>query len=357
MICPNCGAQVSDGAQRCPACHADLGSTMVIPKLDGSWCENCGALIPKGAATCPGCGFPVPKAPAHFVSRGKRKALGVSTVYVASEEPVVKAAGPEEDARPVELEADSDEQRPAHAAPGSQARPDDEPSPDDTHALVRIESAIPSEPVPGLPEHERDHGPRFWTFVVAHPWNPSASDPRAKTEADTSKAGYTGEMESLSGQDETKTQTGVIQDGDSVSLAKLQDVYGRLGDLNDRATQVEGTYRSTAASADEDARSKGKAEADQLSLDVSNLISSIDEIDVTSGTYATDAQNLKTLGNYLRNRTDALDKAWTQALELSDPVANASQIDGFLTGSDESSWQTQFEQAYPTMSPHEKSGN
>ena len=57
MICPNCSANVPDDSLRCPACRADLGQTVVIPKLEGRWCESCGSLIPDGAETCPNCGF------------------------------------------------------------------------------------------------------------------------------------------------------------------------------------------------------------------------------------------------------------------------------------------------------------
>lgn len=378
MICPNCGAQVSDEALRCPACHADLGKTMVIPKLEGRWCENCGALIPQGADTCPGCGFPAPQPPAHMVGREARKALSVSTVYMAPSASARKAG---EDAGPSQAPApaagtSSDGPVPVSPTGARHALPlmGEESSPEDTHAIVRIESAIPSEPVPGQPESERDHGPRLRTFLVAlvaavavvgggallitHPWNPSASDPRAKTEADTSMAGFPGVVETLNGQDETKSpdSSEEIQSGDQITYQKLQDVYAQLGKINDRATACEEAYLSTAASADEAARASAKAEADQVSLDLSNLISSIGDIDVTSGTYAQEAQDMTTLGNYLRNRTDAIDTAWDEALKVTDPASQEERVLAYLTESDADSWQAQFEQAYPTLAPQEKDG-
>ncbi|WP_058270299.1 hypothetical protein [Olsenella massiliensis] len=106
-----------------------------------------------------------------------------------------------------------------------------------------------------------------------------------------------------------------------------------------------------AASADRAARDEGKAAADQLSLDISNLILSIADIDVTSGTYAADAQNMSTLGNYLRNRMDALDACWRRALAVEDPAARADEIASYLSSSVAASWKGQFDQAYEAMAP------
>ena len=59
MVCPYCGTHIDDGAQVCPACHAELDLTQVMSRIDVSYCANCGAMLPAGADACPACGMPV----------------------------------------------------------------------------------------------------------------------------------------------------------------------------------------------------------------------------------------------------------------------------------------------------------
>ena len=59
MVCPYCGTHIDDGAQVCPACHAELDLTQVMSRIDVSYCACCGALLPAGADACPACGMPV----------------------------------------------------------------------------------------------------------------------------------------------------------------------------------------------------------------------------------------------------------------------------------------------------------
>ncbi len=47
MFCPNCGANVQDGAMFCAGCGKPLGQAV---------CSNCGAQIKPGVNFCPGCG-------------------------------------------------------------------------------------------------------------------------------------------------------------------------------------------------------------------------------------------------------------------------------------------------------------
>ena len=63
----------------------------------------------------------------------------------------------------------------------------------------------------------------------------------------------------------------------------------------------------------QEAFDNASSECEELSYDVSNLISDIQSVDVTSGTYAEDVEHLVTLGNWLRNRVDALNSAWNSA--------------------------------------------
>ena len=53
IICPNCGAQVSDRAKRCVHC-----GTMLI-QVEKRICAECGAQLEEGVTECPNCGCPV----------------------------------------------------------------------------------------------------------------------------------------------------------------------------------------------------------------------------------------------------------------------------------------------------------
>lgn len=343
MICPNCSANVPDDSLRCPACRADLGRTVVIPKLEGRWCESCGSLIPDGAETFPNCGFPAPRPSLRGSGRCQQASEAIGDLDETTSQGEANPTGRDDE--------------------GSH-------STEETHAIVRIESAIPSAPVPGNPRVDREHALRLRTLafaliaalvlvgggvlLITHPWDPNANDPRARAEADTSRAGFPGVVRELRGQDGRVNISTDIQSGDDTTLAKLQNVYIKLGDLKQEVDKNEELYRSTAASGDESVREQGMQAANQLSLDISNLIQSIADIDVTSGTYASDAQNMSTLGNYLRNRMDALARTWKRALRVSSPESHSGEILGYLTDSGQSSWKNQFEQSYPTMSPQKK---
>ena len=135
MICPNCSANVPDDSLRCPACRADLGRTVVIPKLEGRWCKSCGSLIPDDADTCPSCGFPAPKPAGHEIVRHPQ-ALAI------------EGDDPDDATLQGELDPESPEDEESHST-------------EETHAIVRIESAIPSAPVPGNPRVDREHALRL----------------------------------------------------------------------------------------------------------------------------------------------------------------------------------------------------
>jgi RNA polymerase subunit RPABC4/transcription elongation factor Spt4 len=306
LICPNCGSNVPDDSRRCPACHADLTREVVSSRPQGTWCPRCGALVPDGEEACPSCGTPILDADAAAEPEGE----GLTGVP-----PVPKG--------------DDGVEGPSDA--------------EETHAMPRIESAIPSE---GEDDEvgRRDRFPRArvltvalgaavamivgLTLVITHPWNPDALDDRAKTDADTSMAGYPGYVSALQGQD-------------NASADASQEDYNK--------------YYLTGTA---DQRSQGKVTAEQLSYDISNLISSIDDVDVTSGTYADTADNLRTLGNWLRNRIDFLKAGWQKDASYDQPQDHEDELSSYSTSSGTTlgeSYKQNFEDKYSDWEPKQAS--
>ena len=152
---------------------------------------------------------------------------------------------------------------------------------EETHAMPRIESAIPSE---GEDDEVgmRDRFPRARVLTVAlgaavvmivglalvitHPWNPDALDDRAKTDADTSMAGYPGYVSALQGQDNASDSSdSAIQSGDDASLSKLHDIWKQMGELEAKADASQEDYDMYYLTGTADQRSEGKVSAEQLS--------------------------------------------------------------------------------------------
>ena len=57
MLCPKCGAQLSDSAVICRACGAMLPEQPTVPRT----CAQCGAPLESGVRFCTNCGAPVPE--------------------------------------------------------------------------------------------------------------------------------------------------------------------------------------------------------------------------------------------------------------------------------------------------------
>lgn len=307
MICPSCGSAIPDGLSVCPACHADLAMTRVMPKLTGTWCSSCGALVPAGATVCPKCGMPV----------------------VASH---VSSAVEQMEHRRAEDRALERER---------------------TSSLPRIESAIPSEPDPSSESaYGRERLPHTKVFalaaiaslllvggltlVIAHPWNPNLNDTRATTPADTSQAGFPGTISALQGQDKVASATSA-ESADDLTYNSLLGAYESLKDISARADDLESRLDTTGISGSSEDRSAALEEAKQLSLDASNVVTTISNIDVvTTGTYTDQKTNVSTLASWLRNRVESIYDAWKVSAGSSDPAADKSKILAPMVGNRES---------------------
>lgn len=328
MICPNCGTHIPDDAQRCPACHFDLLMTTKLPRLEGVWCPNCGALVPEGMSECPGCGMPVD------VPRNKQRA----TSWPEADAAAGSENESEEIDRLVPRVEETDTQRESVGDEGTEG----DNSAEETHAMPRIESAVPAGPEADGPAEEGERMPRTrvslvaaiasivivggFILMVAHPWDANLFSTRATEPADTSMAGFPGQVESLSGQDSGSDAAVEERSGDQATYEELSRIYKRLGEIEDELEQSQDDLESVGVSGDRAARDAKKANQDALGTEISNLISQTGQLDVSTGTYAEDVENLQTLGNWLRNWSDAITEGWERSASSDDPSADADYV-------------------------------
>ncbi|MBP3892972.1 MAG: zinc ribbon domain-containing protein [Atopobiaceae bacterium] len=335
MICPTCGTHIPDGSLRCPACHASVGVTMAMPSLQGRWCPSCGSGVSWDDEVCPSCGMPLE---AEWGS------------YSKSKSPEVDAETPTEDDGDVESDEASE-----------------------TRSIPRIESAIPPEDDSESRSKLHERLPRTRVFVVAalaaalvvsglvafvtRPWDEDKGSGRATVEADTSMAGFPGTVDSLSGQDSSGSQDAGLS-GDELTLFQLNDCYDKLGKYAERANGSEAQFDELAFAPDVEVRMQGKREVDLLAVDVSNLVSEVSQIDVSSGQYVEEREHMLSLANWLRNRVDTLAAAWKASYESSDPAADAERIRSILTSFDgengQNAYKVLFETNYPEWQPQPK---
>ncbi len=318
MRCTRCGRMVPEGALRCPHCGTDLDVTQRITLDRTSWCPACGALVADGMRCCPKCGTELPGAHARRVRDMDLPDIGATGVM-----------GREDLAR---------------------------------HE-VRIESAIPSQSDDASPVALRDRMPRTRVFVITalfallvvggtallitHPWDPEASRISATTPADTSKQGFPGAVDSLAGQDGRPQQE--APDASETLAQQLSAVHAQLGELSGRADDLESRLGSTGASGTADERSAARDEATQLALDTSNAIATLQGLRQGSGDVAPSIDSLLTLGNWLRNRVDALSRAWDLSASSQDPAADAARVSAAADAGDE--YARLFAEKYDSWAP------
>ena len=346
MICPNCGTHIPDDVLRCPACHYDLLMTTKLPRLEGTWCANCGALVPDGSDTCPSCGMPV------AVTR--RRVTDEPDTPISSEEPASESEEIDRLVPRVEMKDEA----------GESDEGDGEVSAEETHAMPRIESAVPAGPDADGPADEGERMPRTrvslvaaiasivivggFILLVAHPWDANLFSTRATEPADTSMAGYPGEVETLSGQDSGSEASVEEKSGDEVTYEQLSQIYQRLGEIEDELAQSQKDLEDTGISGDQTARNAKKASQDALATEISNLISQTGQVDVTSGTYADEVDNLQKLGNWLRNWSDALSEGWERSVSSDDPSSEENYILGPVANAQNGSGMNSYRQLFDT---------
>ena len=389
MRCPKCGAIVPDGTPKCPHCHADFGHTQRIPVTDAQWCPHCGALVEKDMELCPKCGMPLPKAlrqsaapnpirpqrnlrlpeieeELYGTKRGKVTVLG--TDGASGEKNVSAQENPDSYVSETSAKATSEFDGAHKLDPDSTAvvtLNERQPAP-------RFESAIPSEPSRNGDSERAEGMPGLRVVVftailalivvggsvlfITHPWDPSGNEEKTTQGTDLSKQGFPGVVEKLKGQDNSDTSA-PSTDSDP-SFDAMEADYKKLSELEERLNSNEATFDTVAISASKEDRQKAADDAQQTALEISNLIDDINNIDDAAGVYRTQLDNLAKLGNWLRNRSDALEKGWSLSLAAEDPKSAKDRIlepvDGMRDGSGKSEYQQLFEKNYDSWKPTKK---
>lgn len=319
LTCPSCGRRVEDGALVCPHCHAPIEATQRISLSEALWCPGCGALLPPGTTTCPKCGTQV--AP----ERPRRRARKLDLPEIG----------------------------------------DDEDGTGRTGVMTRIESAIPPTDDEGGRAAARDRIPRPRVFALAallavvvvggatllitHPWDPTATRTRASEPADTTYSGFPGTVDTLTGQDADGTDAAADKSDDATPLEQVSAAHEQLGSLAEKVNESEDSLRALVSGVVEMDAAEGLADAQQTSIDVSNLISSASTLPDDGGALAEDLEHLVTLANWLRNRCDALTEAWGEAAAASDATSVADSVTATLDAA--SDYRALFERNFDAWAP------
>ncbi len=317
QACLNCGRSLPDGTVVCPYCHAMTEVTQKISLGDLTWCPACGALVPPEEVACPKCGR------------------------------IVREQEPPRPVRELDLPEIGETEEDA-------AR---------TGVMTRIESAIPPVVDESSPSARRDRMPRPRAFafaalfavaivggaalLITHPWDPTASITRASEPADTSMSGFPGLVESLTGQDRDTEEPD--EQGSPSSEESLAQLHETLGSLADKVDESEDALRNACSDGDGSSLDGGLEDAQSTSIAVSNAIATIGQIDDADGERAETIDHLLTLGNWLRNRCDALTDAWDIAENASDLSAASGQVISRLDSATD--YRMLFEQNYDAWAP------
>lgn len=324
--CPHCGHILAGDDLVCPHCQEPLDVTQRISLDNVLWCSECGALIPEGLDSCPKCGHETGR------SRSRRR--------MAMNLPEIESAG----------EGESEDE------PGEGEASDN---------LARIESAIPGNDPEASPGAIRDRMPRprafafaallalvvvgGTTLLITHPWDPQATQTKAKEPADTSMSGFPGFVESLSGQDHDREEA---PDASSQStLEVLSEAHEELGELSGQIDSSEGDLRDLIDGSGSVDAETGLERAEAISISVSNAIAGLEEGGFAGGSHDEDISNLKTLGSWLRNRCDSLTRAWELAEGASDLSSVEGSIDSLLDASRD--YGRLFSESYDSWAPAE----
>ncbi len=327
MICPSCGRHIPDKSRVCPACQASMSRLADAHAPQHVYCKGCGSLVPQGDTWCPRCGLQV----VDLSETSPENTRSVQDIDARLADP----ASNELSFSPAQEETQKEAQEEAKEL-------------EDTNVIPRLETALP-----GNPAETDEPGGRMLntrsivvaaiaallivggiTLVITHPWDPQAFSTSATTPADTSQAGYPGTLDSLSAQDKSaeseSDETEVELTAEESSYQSFYGMWESLADLRDQIVANEEELEELGFSGTDDEVQAAAYEATLISIELSNLIDSIREVDTVDGTYTQTQEALLNLGNWLRNYSDNICSAWSAILESSDPASDRSSIEAIL---------------------------
>lgn len=353
MICPSCQAHIPDTALRCPACRADVEHTRMMTRLSVRFCSTCGATLERDAHVCSHCNTPCevafqPRIPAAAASHAPQAEPACS----ASPD-VQDASSTSSDAKFMDSARDT-----AHrgaSAPAAPAR--------SSHPSSQIVSAIPSAPAANDITSPHDRFPRMrmliWALVCAvvfvtstvlaitHPWDPYAYDIKARVGQDMSQAGSPGVIKELSSQDKNNATNGDVK-ADDQSYDQLKSAYEKLGKQQVALHDLESTFRNAVANQQSDSYSDIASRVRGASIAVSNIIASVQHVNVETHTYEDEKSRLTTLGNWLRNYCDTLSKLCDYAAKQPRARDLKARVDAKLGTDDSTNNQDTYKNLFET---------
>lgn len=279
-----------------------------VPSSSKTYCPSCGTLVPEGVENCSVCGMRVRTKAAKQPKPEKIAAAGA--IAGATEK--------------------TDE--------GSSSK---KGSTTKKAAASKLESAIPAENEIKDPYHH-ENPMRLKSVMVAsfaalvlvgsailfitHPWDPHAFDTKATTPADPAQEYVPDQVDALKGQDSGNVVAEEVVSGDEATYKKFTNTYLKFGDFSKSLESSTSDLEKFGFTGDAKAVTEGKNNANQLDINISNLISEIQSTDVSSGKYYSQQQDLIKMGNYLRNEADILLTAWKKATQSSNPAAEKNSI-------------------------------
>lgn len=353
MICPSCQAHIPDTALRCPACRADVEHTRMMTRLSVRFCSTCGATLERDAHVCSHCNTPCevafqPRIPAAAASHAPQDAPACS----ASSD-VQDASSTSSDAKVMDYARDT-----AHHGASAPAAPACSP-----HPSSQIVSAIPSAPAANDITSPHDRFPRMrmliWALVCAvvfvtstvlaitHPWDPYAYDIKARVGQDMSQAGSPGVIKELSSQDKNNATNGDVK-ADDQSYDQLKSAYEKLGKQQVALHDLESTFRNAVANQQSDSYSDIASRVRGASIAVSNIIASVQHVNVETHTYEDEKSRLTTLGNWLRNYCDTLSKLCDYAAKQPRARDLKARVDAKLGTDDSTNNQDTYKNLFET---------
>ena len=306
----------------------DLSRTASFKRLPDDYCPGCGALVLPDDEICPACGLPL-QAHGEAGAADDLREPELAEEEAGQDEALAAALREPENKREIELPEIPEEPDPVAA--------------EETAMIPKLESAIPAEGEFRDDAILRRRNPSTGSILliaalslaivggmvltISHPWDPGTEVQHNTVEKDTSMAGFPGELDALSGQDSNASDPAKIISGDEATREALVEIHTSLVEAASELDACAADFERAYSEGDAAARSR----ADELAIQISNLISRAGEVDVSSGTYAQSASELVKLGNWLRNRSAALTDAWS----MLDGGASVSEALSALRSGDE----------------------